>query len=409
MKRVVLIAAGLVLAACGPRESTVDDAATAEPETPADAEAAAPEVGVTDTEVVFGTHTDLSGAIAIWGVGVLNGARMRFEEVNDAGGVHGRTIRYIVEDTQYQIPRAISAANKLIHRDKIFAMLMAVGTPTNNAVMEEQFEAGVPNIFPGSGARSMVEPFRKLMFSQHGTYYDEIRAAVKYFVENEGRTTPCVMYLNNEYGLEIAEAAQDQAAEMDLEVAEMAAYKITDSEFTAPVIRLRNAGCDLVLMGTVHRDTILILEAARKLGWEDVAWVGNNAAYGQVIADHETGSGEGYYAFVHMAKIYEDDETLTEEQRDWMRRYREKYGEEAGLPAMEGYRGADLVVVALERAGRDLTRAKFIEAMESINDYTGIFGYKVVFGPNDHKGVSESALSVVRDGRWVTLDTSITY
>lgn len=394
------------LAGCGPKDASTGEEAPAEAAPAADAVAVD---GVTDNEVVFGTHTDLSGAIAIWGVGVLNGARMRFAEANEAGGVHGRTIRYIAEDTQYQVPRAISAANKLINRDKVFAMLMAVGTPTNNAVMQDQFEAGVPNLFPGSGARSMVEPFQKLMFSQHGTYYDEIRAAVKYFAEKEGRTTPCVMYLNNEYGLEIVEAARDQAAEMGLEVAEMAAYKITDSEFTAPVIRLRNAGCDVVLMGSVHRDTILILEAARKIGWEDVAFVGNNAAYGQVIADQESGSGEGYYAFVHMAKIYEDDESLSGEQRDWMRRYREKYGEEAGLPAMEGYRGADLVVVALQRAGRDLTREKFIAAMESIDDYTDIFGYPIVFGPNDHKGVSESALSVVRNGRWVTLDTSITY
>ena len=407
MKKLLLLALAGALAGCGPTDDSTKEAAPAAETTPPEPAAAVD--GVTDTEVVFGTHTDLSGAIAIWGVGVLNGARMRFEEVNEAGGVHGRTIRYIVEDTQYQVPRAIQAANKLIHRDKIFAMLMAVGTPTNNAVMEELFEAGVPNLFPGSGARSMVEPFRKLMFSQHGTYYDEIRAAVKYFVKKEGKTTPCVMYLNNEYGLEIVEAAHDQSAEMGLEVAEMAAYKITDSEFTAPVIRLRNAGCDLVLMGTVHRDTILILEAARKIGWEDVAFVGNNAAYGQVIADQESGSGEGYYAFVHMAKIYEDDESLTQVERDWMGRYREKYGEEAGLPAMEGYRGADLVVVALERTGRDLTREKFIAAMESIDDYTDIFGYKIVFGPDDHKGTSESALSVVRNGRWVTLDTSITY
>ena len=405
MRKLLLFVSAVAIAGCGPKDASTGDGAPAQQTAPA-AEAVD---GVTDTEVVFGTHTDLSGAIAIWGVGVLNGARMRFDEVNEAGGVHGRQIRYIAEDTQYQVPRAIQAANKLINRDKVFAILMAVGTPTNNAVMQDQFEAGVPNLFPGSGARSMVEPFQKLMFSQHGTYYDEIRAGVKYFAEKEGRTTPCVMYLNNEYGLEILEAAQDQAAEMGLEVAEVAAHKITDSEFTAPLIRLRNAGCDLVLMGTVHRDTILILEAARKIGWEDVAWVGNNAAYGQVIADQESGSGEGYYAFVHMAKIYEDDESLTQVERDWMRRYRERYGEEAGLPAMEGYRGADLVVVALERTGRDLTREKFIAAMESIDDYTDIFGYKIVFGPNDHKGTSESALSVVRNGRWVTLDTSITY
>ncbi len=362
--------------------------------------------GVTDTEVVFGTHTDLSGPIAIWGVGVVNGVRMRFEDANAAGGVHGRQLRYIVEDTQYQVPRAIQAANKLINRDKIFAMLLAVGTPTNNAVMAQQFEQGVPNLFPGTGARSMVEPFEKLMFAQHGIYYDEMRAAVKYFVEEQGRETVCVMYQDTDYGIEILEGVRDQTAAMGIEIVETSAHKPDATEFTAAILRLRNADCDLVLMGTVHRDTILVLDAARKMGWDDVAWVGNNAAYGQVIAEHE--AGEGYYAFVHMARLYPDDE-MTPEVRAWFEGYVERFGEEPGLPAMEGWRGADLVVQALEIAGRDLTREKLVAALESMHDVTDMFGNHLSFGPDDHKGASESTLSVVRDGRWVTLAQRIGY
>ncbi|MEC9284374.1 MAG: ABC transporter substrate-binding protein, partial [Pseudomonadota bacterium] len=150
--------------------------------------------GVTDSEIVIGAHTDLTGPIAIWGTGIANGARMRFDEANDAGGIHGRQIRYILEDVQYQVPRAVSAANKLINKDKILAMVMAIGTPTNNAVMVQQFKDGVPNLFPVTGARSMVEPFQKLMFSQMGVYYEEMRAAVRYFIEEKGATTPCVIY-----------------------------------------------------------------------------------------------------------------------------------------------------------------------------------------------------------------------
>ena len=362
--------------------------------------------GVTDTEVIFGTHTDLSGPIAIWGVGVVNGVRMRFEDANAAGGVHGRQLRYIVEDTQYQVPRAIQAANKLINRDKIFAMLLAVGTPTNNAVMAQQFEQGVPNLFPGTGARSMVEPFEKLMFAQHGIYYDEMRAAVKYFVEEQGKKTVCVMYQDTDYGIEILEGVRDQTAAMGIEIAETSAHKPDATEFTAAILRLRNADCDLVLMGTVHRDTILVLDAARKMGWDGVAWVGNNAAFGQVIAEHE--AGEGYYAFVHMARLYPDDE-MTPAVRAWFEGYVERFGEEPGLPAMEGWRGADLVVQALEIAGRDLTREKLVAALESMHDVTDMFGNHLSFGPQDHKGASESTLSVVRDGRWVTLAQRISY
>ena len=374
---------------------------------PASGSSAGKTQGVTDTEIVLGSHSDLSGPVAIWGVASINGVRMRFDEANRAGGIHGRTIRFIVEDTQYQVPRAIQAANKLFNRDRVFALVMALGTPTNNAVMTQQVRAGVPNIFPLTGARSMVEPFQELIFTQRGIYYDEIRAGVRYFIMEVGRKKPCVIYQDTDYGHEILQGAEDQAREMGLELAGVSAHKPTESEFTASIIRLRNAGCDVVFMGTVYRDTILVLETARKLNF-DAMFVGNNAAYSQAIADQDSGSGEGYHAFVHMAMVYRDG-NLDARVGAWWDSYERRYGEEPDLPAMEGYRGADLVVLALERAGPNLTRESFLKAMESITDYTDIFGYRVQFGPGDHKGVSESVLSVVENGRWKTLATAVEY
>ncbi|MFL2504681.1 MAG: ABC transporter substrate-binding protein [Candidatus Azotimanducaceae bacterium] len=362
--------------------------------------------GISPSEIVIGSHTDLSGPVAIWGVGSINGARMRFEEINASGGIHGRKIRFVVEDTQYQIPRAIQAANKLINRDGIFAMLLALGTPTNNAVLTQQLAEGVPNLFPLTGARSMVEPFHKLKFSQRGIYYDEIRAGLKFFAE-KGKQRPCVIYQDTDYGQEILEGAEDQAAEMNLKIWETSAHKPTESEFTASILKLKNAMCDVIFMGTIHRDTILILEAARKLGIE-ATFVGNNAAYAQVIADQESGSGENYHAFVHIAKLYRENE-LSNLVSDWWLRYKMRFGKEPGTAAMEGYRAADLTATALEIAGKELSRDGFIQALESITDYRDLFGYKVSFGPGDHNGVNESVLSVVRNGKWETIATSLSY
>jgi branched-chain amino acid transport system substrate-binding protein len=395
MARVWFAVSVLVLAGCGGADSGSDSAASAMTTR-----------GVTDTEIVIGSHTDLVGATAIWGVGSINGARMRFDEVNAAGGVHGRRIRFVVEDAQYQVPRAVQAANKLINRDRVFAILLAVGTPMNNAVMTQQFEAGVPNIFPVTGARSMVEPLHPLKFTQRGIYYDEIRAAVRYFVEERGKETVCAIYQDTEYGQEILEAVRDQLAAMDLPLAETSAHHPTQTEFTAAILRLRRAGCDLVLMGTVHRDTILVLDAARKMGWTDVAWVGNNATYAQAIADAE--AGEGYYAFVHMARLYADDD-MSVQVRAWWDAYVANFRAEPDLAAMEGYRAADVLVLALERAGRDLTLEGFLAALESIDDYTDLFGYRLSFGPDKHSGAAESVLSQVQNRRWVELEQAITY
>ena len=76
--------------------------------------------GVSKNQIVVGTHTALSGPVAGWGIDATNGVRMRFDEANEAGGIYGRKIKYIVEDSQYRVPIAVQKANKLVNRDKAF-------------------------------------------------------------------------------------------------------------------------------------------------------------------------------------------------------------------------------------------------------------------------------------------------
>src|ERR1700678_4677252 len=87
--------------------------------------AAAETRGVAEQEILIGTYTDLSGVTAMWGVNNSNAWRMVFDDVNAEGGINGRKIRYIVEDNQYQVPRSVQAANKLINRDGVFIMVGA--------------------------------------------------------------------------------------------------------------------------------------------------------------------------------------------------------------------------------------------------------------------------------------------
>src|SRR5437879_13745084 len=73
--------------------------------------------GVSKTEIVLGMHTDLSGPAATYGDSPSNAVKMRFDDVNEKGGIAGRKIKLIIEDTQYQIPRAVQARAKVIKRE----------------------------------------------------------------------------------------------------------------------------------------------------------------------------------------------------------------------------------------------------------------------------------------------------
>lgn len=388
----------------GGDQASSDSASTAE----VDPNAGTRAEGISDTEVIFGMHTDLTGPIALYGVESVNAINMRFDEINEAGGIHGRTLRLIAEDSQYQVPDSLRAANKLINRDQIFAMLVAMGTPNNIAVFDMQFEAGIPNLFPLTGSIKMDEPFHPLKFSARGVYYYEMRTAISHFVGTKGKQRPCIVYIDNDYGQEIYDGATDQAAEMGVEIIATSSHKPTESEFTATVLKLREANCDLVILGTVVRDTILLFETVRKMGWEGVTFVGNNAAAGQPVAAVDSGSTEGYYAFSHMSQIYPDTET-DEDSLAWHARYVELYGSQPDVPAMEAYRNADLVADVLQRVGRDLTRAKFLKELEATSRYDDPFGYTLSFGPDDHRGVAESFLVQVQNKRWVALNLRIPY
>jgi len=366
------------------------------------------EDGVTATEIVIGNHTALSGPVSAWGIGSTEGIRMRFDEANDKGGIHGRKIKFIVEDHQYQVPRAVQAANKLINNDKVFAMVGALGTPMNNAVLGEQLQKGVPNLFPFTAARSMAEPFHKLKFAAFSTYYDQVRAVVKHFVEKEGKKKVCSMYQDTDFGHEIRDGVRDQVKALKIEVAAEAAYGPMDTEFVAPITKLKSADCDVVVMGSIIKDSIVSVGTAKKLGWSGVVFVGQAASYDPIVAAAPGGVMEGFYSATGLPFAYPD--TAPEPIKAWAAKYKERTKQDPNTAAQYGYVIGDIVVKALEGAGKDLTRAKLVSALEAIKDYRPMFpGAAVNFGPDRRQGSTASFLAKVEGGRWKVVGENLIY
>ena len=295
--------------------------------------------GVSKTEIVLGMHTDLSGPAATYGVSSSNAVKMKFDEVNEAGGIHWRKIRLVIEDTQYQVPRAGQAGTKLIQRDRIFAMVAGLGTPMNNALFKDQFDAGVPNLFPLSAARSMYEPFNKLKFYGAASYVDQVRAGINYFVTQKGKKTLCAMYQDTDFGKEVLDGVVMQAEAMKLKIVETVTHKPTDQDFSAQVTKLKAANCDLVVLGTIVRDSIVPYATARKIGWTDVDFLGSAATYDLFVAAAQGGVTEGLYAMGLTDQPYRD--TLSPTAQQWFDRYKERYKADPNIGAVYGHVAAE--------------------------------------------------------------------
>ena len=364
-------------------------------------QAADPVRGVTDTEIVIGQITDLSGVTAVQGVNNSDAVRLAFDEINAKGGIHGRKIKHIVEDNQYTVPRAVQAMNKLLNNDNVFMTIDNGGTPMNDANMPAQFAKNVPNVFPLTAARSMYEPFNRLKFGQFASYYDQMRAAVKYFAEKRGRKAFCVMYQDSDFGKDVLAGVVAQTEAMGMKVVATTAHKPTDTDFNANVSKLHDAGCDAVLMGTIVRDTNIIIQTVKKLGW-NVDLIGQFAAYDTAVATLPGGATEGYYCMTPALYAYPDDPRPG--VQDFAKRFKAKYGREPNFHGEVGYTAASVVILALQKAGKDLNVDTFIKGLESIDTYQDLFGTELSFGPNQHHGSSKSFLTVVKDGRWVPVE-----
>src|SRR5882724_4292054 len=364
--------------------------------------------GVSKTEIILGMHTDLSGPAATYGVSSSNAVKMRFDDVNEKGGIAGRKIKLIIEDTQYQVPRAVQAGTKLLNRDHIFAMVASLGTPMNNALFKDQLEAGVPSLFPLSAARSMYEPFHKMKFYSAASYVDQVRAGINYFVSKKGKKSLCVMYQDTDFGKEVLDGVQAQAEKMKVKIVETTTHKPTDQDFTGQITRLKAAGCDLVVLGTIVRDSIVPYATARKIGWTDVDFLGSTASYDLFVAAAQGGVTDGLYAMGLTDMPYR--ETLSPVAQAWFDKYKDRFKAEPNIGAVYGHVAADLTVVALEKTGATLTLDSFVKAMESIKGYRDIFnGPEVSFSPDKHQGASSAFLAVVKGGRWVRLTEPLTF
>jgi branched-chain amino acid transport system substrate-binding protein len=267
----------------------------------------------------------------------------------------------------------------------------------NNACFKDQFEAGVPNLFPLSAARSMYEPYERLKFYGAASYVDQIRSAIDYFVKTKGKKAVCVMYQDTDFGKEILIGAQMQTEKLGVKLVEAAAHKPTDQDFTASLTKLKQAGCDLIMMGTIVRDSIVPYTAARKMGWNDVDFVGSAAVYDLVVGAAQ--GMEGFYGMGLTEMPYPDSEVAT--VRTFVEAYKKKFNVDPNIGAVYGYVAADLTLTGVKNAGANLTTDSFVAGLEAIKNYKDIFNGPVVnFGPNIRQGANSSFLAVSKGGRW---------
>lgn len=358
--------------------------------------------GLSASEVVLGTHQDLSGPIVSWGVPTRNGLEMAFAEANAKGGVHGRKIKLIVEDSGYDPKKAVLATNKLLTRDNVFAMIGMLGSPTTLAAMPRVLDKGRLHLFPVTSAIETYEPFHKLKFAAFIPYQHSIAIGVRHAIDTRGAKKVAILYQDDDFGRSVRDGVHIVMKERGLTVADETTYKRGATDFATQIAKLRSSGADLVVLGTIVRETVGAVQAARALGW-NVQFLCSQACYTPETVDIGGKTVEGLLAMGQTPVPYPDDPNP--KIRDWVERYETTYNAKASAQALTAYTIGRLFLAALEAAGKDLTVEGYAKALEDLPPWVDpdIGGVPTDFTATQHLGVDEAFIAEVKAGRWVTV------
>ena len=362
--------------------------------------------GVTDTEILLGSIQDLSGPLAGFGKQDRLGMMLAVDEINEQGGINGRKIRLIVEDSGYDPKKAVLAAQKLVNQDKIFMMMGHIGTAQNMAAMPVQFDANIINFFPVTAAREMYEPFHRLKYSFAATYFDQMRRAVVQMVKEKNIKKVCTVYQDDDFGLEVLRGGEAGLKTLGMEYAEKTSFKRGSTDFSSQVAKMKAANCEMVVLGTIIRETIGTIGESRKTGFNPV-FLGSSAGYTELI--HKLGGKamDGLYATMTVQNPYTDE--VSQPIRFWANKYKTKFNEDPAVFSVYGYLIINTFANAATKAGKNLNTDSFIKVMDTMTIPTDIFGSApATFSPTKRLGSDASRLSQIQDGKWKVVGPYIT-
>jgi branched-chain amino acid transport system substrate-binding protein len=356
---------------------------------------AMPQDGVSRTTILLGQ----SGEVAGQGVARENtdGAKAYFAAINLQGGVFGRKIELKTYEDGREDKRVIENTERLVTQDKVFALFGYRSTPSIEAVMPILRRDRVPMIGPYSGSKSLRIPHNPMIFHMRASYHQEAAALIQQLV-TQRVSRIALLSQDDSFGKNGMEGFEDALAKAGVKPVAVSMFPRKTSDVRAAVATIAAANPQAVAMACGAKGCIDFIKQIRALGQRpQFLTISNLNSDNFVKALGEDGRG------LLMTQVipYPWSPTVP-----LAREFRQVLKEVAptvpvSYSSFEGFIAAKLVVSALRASGPDLTRAKFIGALESMND-VDLGGFRVRFSSSDHEGSDYVDITMIsRDGKYI--------
>jgi len=375
-------------------------------------------------DLKIGMSAAFRGPSAGLGTELYRGAQVYYTEINQRGGVHGRTISVVALDDGNEPTPCIKNTIELVEKEQVFFLSNYVGTPTlTRALPVIKRYADRQMILVGNFTGAQLqreEPYVEQVFNIRASYRQEMLALVDRFWQTGARKFG-VYYQIDAYGRSGTDGVARGLAQRGATIAAEATYVRNSARFAAdvsPAVQaLRQAGVDVVLCTGSYQGCGAFVRTARDRGWtvpiSNVSFVGSEAMLSLLLSHGKT-TGRDYTRGLINSQVVPsyDDVGLPAvvEYRTLMDKHNPQLppglrdpqhaAEQLSFRSLEGFVNAKVIVEALRRSGPSPTRAGFRQALESLKNFDLGIGAPLTFGPERHQGLDNVYFTSVVNGRW---------
>ena len=342
--------------------------------------------------ILFGQSAALSGPASELGQGMRLGLQAAFDEVNQAGGVHGRRLTLETLDDTYEPVAAIANTRELIERHQVFALIGAVGTPTSAAAQPIAMEAGVPYIAPFTGAEFLRDArLRPNVVNVRASYYQETEEMVSRLTGDLGVRRIGVLYQDDSFGRAGLEGVRRATQRRGLELVATAEYVRNTEAVKIALLDLRRARPEAVIIIGAYKPAAAIIRWAHRLDFKpsfvNISFVGSSA-----LAKELGENGAGVY--VTQVVPFPENVELPVVAQYQAALQATAPGAMPGFVSLEGYLAGRLAAEGLRLAGPQPSREGFLKALQQA-EAIDLGGFVLRYGADDNQGSEQVYLTMI--------------
>ena len=351
------------------------------------------ENGVTDDSVLIGVQGQ-GGSFS--GDEENFGMELAIKLINDQGGIHGRKLQALGYPGNID---PVIHAKRLTEEDKVFCIFNHGGSPAALALAPYAMDKKIPYLFPHEGI--LTKKDWRYVFTSFPRYEDEIEIMYSYLVETRGAKRMAVIYADNDYGRLFRDRLEEKAKALGYAVAGARPVKeMNPASLVAEVQALKEGTPEALVMAIYPPQAKKVLEAKASLDWKGVLMVSAGPLTDEGYLNVPGGYAEGTIGLCYYPDPNASKEPGVTAYREAMQKYYP--GKPLNRYSLYGYVFGNLIAEGLKKAGRDLTRERFIDVMESIKNWeSGGIMPPVSFSKKDHHAQKAGFIAELRGGKFV--------